>query len=84
MCNHEAPAVGDQNHKAIFPFVLMFLHYAVTSFQTLPIFRSLPVSFPPGFSIPKSFLILNIDRGTDGSARIKLTIETDDESIVLD
>ena len=49
----------------------------VILFQTLPIFRSLPVSFPPGFSIPKSFLILNIDRGTDGSARIKGPIDQD-------
>ena len=31
--NHEAPVVGDQNHKVIFLFVLVFLHYAVTSFQ---------------------------------------------------
>ena len=33
LCNHEAPVVGDQNHKVIFLFVLVFLHYAVTSFQ---------------------------------------------------
>jgi len=34
LCNHEAPVAGDQNHKVIFLFVLVFLHFAFTSFQT--------------------------------------------------
>ena len=33
LCNREAPVVDDQNHKVIFLFVLVFLHFAVMSFQ---------------------------------------------------
>lgn len=33
LCNREAPVAGDQNHKVIFLFVLVFLHFAVMSFQ---------------------------------------------------